>query len=119
MRRKGLKSTFVRDHWYILDVGGNQIGDVIETSGVLALVRRWLSIINEIPALIFAFVPETYDITMGNIGQQSIVGQIIHRKNPVIVKMGLDTSKATVKVDARLPIAIVSLLSVMDANRNS
>ncbi|MBC7581718.1 hypothetical protein H7097_02515 [Aeromicrobium sp.] len=115
LKRQGLKSIFVRDHWYIMDAGGNQIGDVVETSGVLALVRRWLSLFSDIAGLVFAFVPETYDITFGTDGQQTIGGKIVHRKNPFIVKMGLDTSMAQVQVDPRLPISIVSLLSVIDA----
>ncbi len=117
LRRKGLKSTFVRDHWFILDVGGNQIGDVIETSGFLALVRRWISLISDIPALIFAFVPQTYNITFGPADQQTLGGTITHRKNPFIVKMALDTTAAQVQVDPRLPISIVSLLSVIDVTK--
>lgn len=119
LRRKGLKSTFVRDHWLLFDSSGNQFGDVVETSGSLAILRRWLSLLSDIVGLIFAFVPETYDITVGPTGQQSIIGKIVHRKNPFIVKMGLDTSMSQVVVDPRLPISIVSLLSVIDVSKNN
>jgi len=120
LRRKGLKSTFVRDHWLILDSAGKQIGDIVETSSSLAIVRRWLSAFNEIAGLVFAFVPETYDLTLtGKDGQPVLVGQVVHRKNPFIVKMGLDTSMAPADTDPRIPIASVALLSIMDASKNS
>jgi hypothetical protein len=117
LRRKGLKSTFIRDHWLIFDANGTQIGDVIETSGTLAILRRWLGDIGD---LIFSFVSQTYDINYGTLaGQQLLVGKIVHRKNPFIVKMGLDTTMAQADVDPRLPVAIASLLSVIDANKNA
>ena len=120
MRRKGLKSTFVRDHWLILDTAGNQIGDVIETGSELAVLRRWLSAFSDIAGLIFAFVPQTYDITFGAQGAQpTLIGHIEHRKNPFIVKMGLDMSVAQTPVDSRYGMAVASLLSIIDASKES
>jgi hypothetical protein len=118
LQRKGIKSAFVRDHWLLLDTAGNQFGEIVETSGILALVRRWLGLINDLLGLIFAFVPETYVIrTTG--AQQQLLGNIIHRKNPVIVKMGLDTSQAQIAADPRIGIASCILLSIRDASKNS
>ncbi len=122
LRRKGLKSTFVRDHWDLQDTNGNIFGVIQETSGKLALARRWLEILpfGDIIGLIFSFVPQTYNITVSDpSGNQVVVGTILHRKNPVIVKMLLDTSMAQTPVDHRLTIAAVSLLSVIDASKNS
>lgn len=119
LQRKGLRSAFVRDHWLLLDATGNQFGEIIETSGTLAIVRRWLSMLNDIAGLIFAFVPETYDIRMTVGGQSQIIGQVVHRKNPVIVKMGLDMSVAQVPADPRVSIASCIMLAIRDASKNS
>ncbi len=117
LQRKGIKSAFVRDHWLLLDTAGNQFGEIVETSSILALVRRWLAMFNDVLALIFAFVPETYVIrTTG--AQQQLIGNIIHRKNPFIVKMGLDTSQAQIAVDPRIGVASCILLSIRDASKN-
>jgi len=119
LQRKGLRSTFVRDHWLLLDANGNQFGEIIETSSELALLRRWLSVISDVVGLVFAFVPETYTIqTTAPGAQPQLIGSVIHRKNPFIVKMGLDTSQAQVNIDPRVAIASCVLLSIRDASKN-
>lgn len=117
LERKGLKSAYVRDHWLLLDAAGNQFGEVIETSSNLAIMRRWLSMISDFAGLIFAFVPETYTIQT-TMGQPQLIGNIVHRKNPFIVKMSLDTSQAQIAVDPRVAIASCVLLSIRDASKN-
>jgi hypothetical protein len=116
LRRKGLKSSFVRDHWDILDNSGNAIGDVQETSKGLAFVRRWLEIIPVVGPFIdlaLAFAPQTYSITIN--GKQ--VAGITHRKNPFIVKMSLDRSMDQGNTDPRISMAATSLLSIIDASK--
>jgi hypothetical protein len=118
LERKGLRSAFVRDHWRLLDTGGNQFGEIIETSSTLAIMRRWLSAVSDLAGLVFAFVPETYTIQTTS-GQPQLIGYVIHQKNPFIVKMSLDTSQATQKFDPRISIASCILLSIRDASKNS
>lgn len=122
-RRKGLKSIFVRDHWTLLDTAGNEFGAIQETSSGLAIARRWLEIlpyVGGIIGMIFMFVPQTYTITAaGENGTQALVGTIIHRKNPFIVKMSLDTSTAQVTVHPYIPMASTALLSIIDAVKNN
>jgi hypothetical protein len=122
MRRKGLKSTFVRDHWDLLDQAGNITGSVQETSSGLALARRWLEILpfGDFIGLIFAFVPQTYTISVQDPAGSSVVaGTITHRKNPFIVKMTLDISAAPPSFDPRIAIASTTMLSVIDAAKNN
>jgi hypothetical protein len=123
LRRKGLKSTFVRDHWDIQDTSGNVIGFAQETSGTLALMRRWLDIIpyvNIVSTFVFMFIVQTYDINMtGTDGSNTLVGRVTHRKNPFIVKMALDTSMAQAQVDPLIPLSCVAMLSVIDAVKNN
>lgn len=114
LRRKGLKSTFVRDHWDILDSSEKAIGAVQETSSRLALIRRWIGIIpiaGPIIDLALAFVPQTYDVTVG----EQRIAAIAHRKNPILVRMELDMSMAPANADKRLGVAATSLLSIIDA----
>lgn len=120
MRRKGLKSAFVRDHWIILDKTGEQIGDIIETSGILALARRWVELLpfGFIVGLPLMFIPQTYNITTGSAGDVRVVGTIMQRKNPIIVKMALDMTNATDEIDAKICVAGVSLMSVVDAGKD-
>jgi hypothetical protein len=118
LERKGLRSAFVRDHWLLHDVNGNQFGEIVETSSQLALIRRWVGAINELVALVFAFVPETYTLQLTTGLQPQPFGMIVHRKNPFIVKMALDTSMAQANLDPRLAIASTLLLAIRDASKN-
>jgi len=119
LRRKGLKSIFVRDQWDILDPTGNVTGQVQETSGTLALMRRWLSMLSDLFDLVFAFVAQTYDVTVDNGGQPALIAKIVHKKNPFLVRMAVDTSMAQVQTDPRLVIAAASMLSIIDASKNN
>jgi hypothetical protein len=122
VRQKSLKSIFLRDHMDILDPQGNAYGYVQETSSGLALVRRWVGIIPYVGLvidLILMFVPQTFDLMYAPAGATpQLAGKIIHKKNPFIVKMRLDTTSAQVVFDQRINIAVVSLLSVLDAAKN-
>lgn len=116
LRRKGLRSTFVRDYWELFDPAGQQIGFIQETSSGLAIARRYIEAVIEVAGLIFMFVPQTYDMYINTPdGGQALIGQVTHRKNPFIVKMSLNTATAQVAVDPRIAVAATTLLSVVDA----
>jgi hypothetical protein len=114
------KSYLTRWHINLLDQDGQAYGYIQETSGFLAILRRWIALINDGLALILMFVPQTFNIYLNsdNHGKQ-LVGKITHRKNPIIVKMGLDLSQAEVTIDPRINLAICSLLMLRDINKNA
>lgn len=116
LRRQGIKSSFIRDHWDIMDAAGAIIGRIEERNAILALLRRWLGGIAD---LVFMIVPQHYDISsVGQNGAQQPIASITHRKNPFIVKMSLDASNAPAGTDARFFFAIGALLSVIDAAKS-
>lgn len=122
LRRKGLRSTFVRDYWNIADADGVQSGYIQETSSTLAILRRWLGLVpfvGPILELVFAFLPQTYSIYHGVAGSEALVGTIEHRKNPFIVKMGLTFTAGESAFDKRFGVAATSLLAIVDANKSS
>jgi hypothetical protein len=122
LRRQGLRSTFVRDHWDITDATGKAIANVQETSGGLALARRYIGFVPVLGMLadfILMVTPLTYTIN-GMLGGAvtGVSARITHRKNPFVVKMGLDNSGAEAPLDPRIGVAVASLLSVIDASKN-
>jgi hypothetical protein len=122
LRLRALKTYLLRGHMDILDNQGNPYGYVQETSSQLAIMRRWFGLVpfGDFIELIFAFVPQTFDIMYAPNGAAPLlVGRIVHRKNPIIVKMSLNTTEAQVAVDPHINIAICTLLSILDANKNA
>lgn len=117
LRRKGLRSLFVRDHWDVYDPSDRVIGAIQETSRGLALIRRYTDIIPIVGGFIdlfMSFAPVEYQAIDKD---GTIDANLTHRKNPVIVKFGLErTGKSG--LDPRVAVAAVSLLAVIDANKN-
>jgi hypothetical protein len=117
-----LRTAFVRGYVDILDNQGNPYGYAKETSSVLAIARRWIEVLpfGDYVGLIFMFVPQTFDIMYAPTGAEpKLAGRIVHRKNPIIVKMSLNTTEAQVAIDPRINIAVCTVLSIRDANKNT
>ena len=102
LRRKGFKSIF-RDEWTVLGRDGEPIGQVIEDSGLLALLRRFIRLI-----------PQTFHVTIG----AKQVGSIKQRFNPFILAYDVDFSASTGDdIDPRLVVASVVLLLAIEGRQ--
>jgi hypothetical protein len=120
MQFNDIKSYYARWHINIYDKNGSPYGYIQETSSFLAILRRWIALINDALALVLMFVPQTFDIYYSPDGtNKQLVGRIIHRKNPIIVKMGLDLTEAQVNIDPKINLAICTLLCLRDINKNA
>lgn len=120
MQFNDFKSYFVRWHIRIFDPAGNEMGYIQETSSFLALLRRWLGVISDLLELVLAFVPQTFSIYQTQNGSNpQLVGTIVHRKNPFIVKMSLDLTDGQVVFDPKLNFAICTLLCLRDISKNA
>ena len=118
LRRKGLKSAFLRDQWEIKDAADKPMGMLLETSSSLAIVRRYTDLIPFVGwavDLAMSFWPLTYSI---NDASGAPAATITHQRNPLIVKFSLDITGTTANLDPRIYLAATSLLSVVDANKN-
>jgi len=107
LRRKGLKSTFLRDEWVVMNGEGQEIGLVQEDSAFKALVRRFVEDI----AFLF---PQKFHVTIN--GQPAMTAK--QRFNPFIQKVDLDFSEDTQgSLDPRLGLAIGVLLSAIEGRQ--
>ena len=79
LRRKGLKSSFVKDEWIILDAQDREIGKIQEESLALALLRRFIEYAT-------FFLPQTYN---GEIGGRPVL-TFRQSKNPLWIKITAD-----------------------------
>ena len=109
LQRQGLKATFVRDHWKILDPDGNTIGEIQEDSTAKALVRRFVD---------FAafLMPQAFHMTVD--GQT--VCNCKQQFNPIIQRLEVDfTPDPDVTLDRRLGLAAAILLSAIEGRQDS
>ena len=104
LKRKGLKSTFLRDEWTVMDANESPIGLIKEDSTLLALIRRHIT----------NLVPQTYDFELG--GQ--MVGKAKQNFNFFAPKMHCDFSFDTgKKLDRRLALSAVILLMAIEGRQ--
>lgn len=107
LKRKGLSSAFARDHWLILDNNGNEIGQVLEDSLAMGIIRRHID-------FVAYFLPQTYSITLNG----KDVADIKQRKNPFTVKYDYSIDTTTYSTNTRLFLAIANLLALIEARQN-
>lgn len=120
MQFNDFRSYFARWHINIFDEHGNQFGYIQETSSWLALLRRWIGLINDLAELLLAFVPQTFDIYYApNGATPQLAGRIVHKKNPFLVRMSLDTTQTQTTIDPKMNLAICTLLCLRDISKNA
>ena len=108
LRRGGLKSTFIKDEWKILDAQDREIGIIQEDSLALALIRRFI----EYATL---FLPQKYH---GEIGGAPVL-EFKQSKNPLWIKIAADFSMDTSNIlDRRLGIAAAILFSAIEGKQH-
>jgi hypothetical protein len=107
LKRQGLMSAFAQDHWFILDAEGNQIGDILEDSLMMGIIRRHID-------FVAYFVPQKYSVKFG----ATEVAEITQRKNPFLVKYDYDIDTASWDKYQQLFLAIANLLALIEARQN-
>ena len=107
LKRKGLMSAFAQDQWLILDTSGNQIGEVLEDSLIMGIIRRNVD-------FVAYFLPQTYTVSFGT----TTVALIKQRKNPFTVKYDYDIDTENYEKYQLLFLAIANLLGLIEARQN-
>ncbi len=107
LRRKGLKSSFYKDEWVILDSHEREIGLIQEENAFLALLRKYL---------LGALIPQTFHVTIGD----RTVAEFSQRFNLFVTKLSLDFSLDPQRLlDRRLGIAAAILLCAIEGKQDS
>ena len=102
LKRKGLKS-IVRDEWVILGKDGKEIGKMVETNMVMAILSRLIK-----------FVPQGYSITTVDNREVATIKQHF---NPIILKYTLSINEPSPSIDPRLLISAGILLCAIEGRQ--
>jgi uncharacterized protein YxjI len=107
LRRKGLKSSFYKDEWVILNRNEIEIGLIREENAFLALLRKYL---------LGALIPQNFNVRIG--GQT--VATFNQHFNLFATKLTLDFSlDPQYQFDRRLGIAAGILLCAIEGKQDS
>jgi hypothetical protein len=107
LRRKGLKSSFYKDEWVILDGAEREVGLIQEESAFLALLRKYL---------LGKLIPQTFNVQIGD----RTVATFNQHFNLFATKLTLDFSPDPGRqFDRRLGIAAGILLCAIEGKQDS
>ncbi len=109
LRRKGLKSTFVRDEYMVFDENNTQIGSLQEDSTFKALVRRFVD-------YAAAFMPQKFHLSDMSGKEVAIFRQHF---NPLVFKMSIAVLGDHEQLDDLMLIAIGVLAVVIEGRQRS
>jgi uncharacterized protein YxjI len=108
MRRKGLRSSFVRDEWMLFDSSGNQIATVRELGSFAPFARRYL----DYASILF---PQRYEVVRTRDGK-SIAGLRQHF-NPIIFRLGVSILDEDDEIDDLLILGASCLISAIEGRQ--
>lgn len=107
LRRKGLKSSFYKDEWVILDGAEREVGLIQEENAFLALLRKYL---------LGALIPQTFHVTIGD----RTVAEFSQKFNLFVSKLTLNFALDPHGLfDRRLGIAAAILLCAIEGKQDS
>ena len=103
-KRKGLASSFVKDHWLILGKDGEPVGEVVEQGGLLATARKFIQVLQ--------WIPQRFVVQVGG----RPVGEIQQRFNPF--QLAYDCRIPADALDPRVSVAVVVLLLAIEGRQS-
>lgn len=107
-QRRGMRSTFVRDEWEVLNPSGKQIGFVREDGSTgLTVARRFIE------AIAFLF-PQSYSLTNED---NVLIATFRQHFNPFVFKMGVSVHADDTEIDELVVLAIGCLVSAIEGRQ--
>ena len=107
LRRKGLKSAFLKDEWIIFDDEGTEIGSLQERSMLMAFLRR---------GDLSAFFPQRYDFF--RTGSEEPVASIRQHFNWFVYRLGLSVHKDDPDLDELILLGATCLIAAIEGRQD-
>lgn len=109
LRRKGLKSSFVRDEWMIYDAQGKEIARVRETGSIAPLARRYIDYATII-------LPQRYEVIRNQ--DQKPIAHLRQHFNPFIFRLGVAISDEDEHMDDLLILGAACLIAAIEGRQD-
>jgi uncharacterized protein YxjI len=109
LRRKGLKSSFVRDEWMIFDAQGKEIARVRETGSIAPLARRYIDYATII-------LPQRYEVVRNR--DQKAIAHLRQHFNPFIFRLGVAITDEDEDMDDLLILGASCLIAAIEGRQD-
>ncbi|MFG0245838.1 MAG: hypothetical protein ACF8MF_07310 [Phycisphaerales bacterium JB052] len=108
LRRKGLKSSFVRDEWLLFDMNNDEIGRVRETGSFAPFARRYLDYVS-------ILLPQRYEVTRSR--DQKNIANLRQHFNPFIFRLGVSILDEDDEIDDLLILGASCLIAAIEGRQ--
>lgn len=108
LRRKGMKSSFLRDEWIMFSESGEELGIIRETGSVAPLIRRYI----EIASFLF---PQRYEVIRS--ADAKIIGMFRQHFNPFIFRLGISIVEEDDGIDELYILGSACLISAIEGRQ--
>lgn len=109
LQRQGMKSTFVRDEWKVFNAEGRQTATLLEDSGTLALLRRWVE-------WVAIFAPEKFTLTSTD---GRAIATYRQHFNPFVYRLGVAVQADDDELDDLMLLATGVLIAAIEGRQSS
>lgn len=109
VRRKGIRSTLLRDSWMVYDPEGRHAASLAELGSVAPLARRFV----DMAALFF---PQRFALTRTGDGAE--IARFRQHFNPVVYRLGISPIREDEHLDDLLILAVGCLVAVVEGRQS-
>lgn len=107
-RRKGMKSSFVRDEWLVMDADGREVATLKELGSFAPFARRYID-------NAAAFLPQKFSLTRNADGVE--IARYRQHFNLLVYRLGISLTAADDHMDELLVIALGSLVAAIEGRQ--
>lgn len=108
MRRKGLKSSFIRDEWLLFDHSNTQIASIREVGSIAPYARRYLDFAS-------ILLPQRYEVIRTRDSQR--IAMLRQHFNPIIFRLGVSIFDEDDEIDDLLILGASCLLAAIEGRQ--
>ncbi len=109
LRRKGMKSSFIRDEWLVLDANNEQVAIIREQGSIAPLARRYVDHI--------AFLlPQKFDVMRGE--QAPPIATLRQHFSPFVYRLGVAIHSDDEVIDDLTLLAAACLIAAIEGRQN-
>ncbi len=110
LRRKGMSSTFLRDHWLVFDAPGRHVADLKEDGSFLALARRYVDFVSFLS-------PQKFTLTRTPESGGEAVARYRQHFNPFVQRLSIAVLRDDPELDDLVILAAGCLIAAIEGRQ--
>lgn len=108
LRRKGMRSSFVRDEWLVFAEDGQEIAKIRETGSIAPIARRYMNNAS-------LFLPQKYEVIRSSDSQ--VISRFRQHFNPFISRLGVAVLEENNALDELVLLGAACLITAIEGRQ--